>query len=159
MAKIKAVLDQETWVSVDVPDEFQAIVVSLSSFDTPASDPELAESECLEEPLTGNESVQTSPDHPRQDPSETLTAPVHEKKVNSTPQTQSKNASLNEHGKSTSQTLVCRGIGYHMVNWLVFLYKRNSYLCFSGFVIIIYQIFLLKLLFKYAAIFFQFFHF
>ena len=31
MTKIKAVLDQETWVSVDVPEEFQAIVDSLSS--------------------------------------------------------------------------------------------------------------------------------
>lgn len=29
MTKIKAVLDQETWVEVDVPDEFQAIVTSL----------------------------------------------------------------------------------------------------------------------------------
>lgn len=29
MTKIKAVLDQETWVEVDVPDEFQAIVNSL----------------------------------------------------------------------------------------------------------------------------------
>lgn len=31
MAKIKAVLDQETWVEVDVPNEFQAIVTSLFS--------------------------------------------------------------------------------------------------------------------------------
>ena len=31
MTKIKAVLDQETWVEVDVPDEFQTIVVSLFS--------------------------------------------------------------------------------------------------------------------------------
>ena len=31
MTKIKAVLDQETWVEVDVPDEFQAIVTSLFS--------------------------------------------------------------------------------------------------------------------------------
>ncbi|KAM0938931.1 putative vacuolar protein sorting-associated protein [Dioscorea sansibarensis] len=127
MTKIKAVLDQETWVSVDVPDEFQAIVVSLSSFDTPASDSELAESEGLasQEPLTQNESVQTSPDHPKQDPG-TLTAPIQEKKVNSTPQTQSKNASLNEHGKSTSQTLVYRGIGYHMVNCGLILLKMLS---------------------------------
>lgn len=29
MTKIRAVLDQETWVEVDVPDEFQAIVKSL----------------------------------------------------------------------------------------------------------------------------------
>ena len=29
MTKIRAVLDQETWVEVDVPDEFQAIVSSL----------------------------------------------------------------------------------------------------------------------------------
>lgn len=31
MAKIKAVLEQETWVQVDVPDEFQAIVNSIIS--------------------------------------------------------------------------------------------------------------------------------
>ncbi|KAL8161855.1 hypothetical protein V2J09_013344 [Rumex salicifolius] len=33
MAKIKAVLDQETWVEVDVPDEFQAIVISFFGSD------------------------------------------------------------------------------------------------------------------------------
>lgn len=34
MAKIKAVLDQETWVAVEVPDEFQSIVDWLTSFET-----------------------------------------------------------------------------------------------------------------------------
>lgn len=34
MTKIKAVLDQETWVEVDVPDEFQAIVTSLFCLDS-----------------------------------------------------------------------------------------------------------------------------
>ncbi|KAJ8451357.1 hypothetical protein Cgig2_017748 [Carnegiea gigantea] len=33
VAKIKAVLDQETWSEVDVPDEFQAIVASMVSSD------------------------------------------------------------------------------------------------------------------------------
>ncbi|KAJ0970305.1 hypothetical protein J5N97_023182 [Dioscorea zingiberensis] len=137
MTKIKAVLDQETWVSVDVPDEFQAIVVSLSSFDSPASDSELApdnlpssslESQGLtsQQPLIGIESIQTSPHHPRQDSSETLTAPVQEMKANSTPPTQSENVRLNNHGKSISQTLVYGGIGYHMVNCGLILLKMLS---------------------------------
>ena len=40
MVKIKAVLDQETWVSVDVPDEFQAILSSLSSSEVPSDSSE-----------------------------------------------------------------------------------------------------------------------
>ncbi|CAA3026854.1 Vacuolar protein sorting-associated protein 54, chloroplastic [Olea europaea subsp. europaea] len=31
MAKMKALLDQENWNEIDVPDEFQTIVTSLSS--------------------------------------------------------------------------------------------------------------------------------
>ena len=41
MAKIKAVLDQETWIAVDVPEEFQAIVLSLSSTDFPVKGMEM----------------------------------------------------------------------------------------------------------------------
>ena len=40
MVKIKAVLDQETWVSVDIPDEFQAILSSLSSSEVPSDSSE-----------------------------------------------------------------------------------------------------------------------
>lgn len=31
MAKLKAILDQENWAEIDVPDEFQTIVTSLFS--------------------------------------------------------------------------------------------------------------------------------
>lgn len=34
MSKITAVLEQETWVAVDAPDEFQAIVDSFTSSET-----------------------------------------------------------------------------------------------------------------------------
>ena len=34
VAKITAVLEQETWVAVDAPDEFQAIVDRFTHFDT-----------------------------------------------------------------------------------------------------------------------------
>ena len=48
MAKIKAVLDQETWVAVDIPEEFQVIVLSLPSTEVLVNDVEM--------PGTGNNS-------------------------------------------------------------------------------------------------------
>ena len=42
---------------------------------------------------------------------------------------------MNEHGRSTSQTLVYGSVGYHMVNWLVIFVIREILLvllCFAS---------------------------
>ncbi|XP_028098767.1 vacuolar protein sorting-associated protein 54, chloroplastic-like [Camellia sinensis] len=87
MAKIKAVLDQETWVEVDVPDEFQAIVTSLF----------------CSEPLTAEHT----------DDGQDNTA-------------RSNSTNNKQRGKSSSQTLLFRGVGYHMVNCGLILLKMLS---------------------------------
>ncbi|KAI8000309.1 hypothetical protein LOK49_LG09G02894 [Camellia lanceoleosa] len=87
MAKIKAVLDQETWVEVDVPDEFQAIVTSLF----------------CSEPLTAGHT----------DDGQGNVA-------------NSNNTNNKQRGKSSSQTLLFRGVGYHMVNCGLILLKMLS---------------------------------
>lgn len=48
MTKTMAVLDQETWVAVDIPEEFQVIVLSLPSTEVLVNDVEM--------PGTGNNS-------------------------------------------------------------------------------------------------------
>lgn len=144
MTKIKAVLDQETWVAVDVPDEFQAIVIFLSSADVSINNSELLSnnpnSRTVETTVVSNqdhtiqkESDQAA-DHDKQT-SSPLSAAVNQNTiVESTPK-QNSNASSNEHGRSASQMLMYQGVGYHMVNWLVtcsiiyFKHPRQSCLC------------------------------
>nr|CAD1843793.1 unnamed protein product [Ananas comosus var. bracteatus] len=121
MTKIKAVLDQETWVAVDVPDEFQAIVEALSSTDSPVNSFEptatdgtanVVESEASagQEYLSLNESVENSADHPNE-----IAVAGQESTAESTPPTRIDNNKTNEHVRSTSQTLMHGGVGYHMM--------------------------------------------
>ncbi|XP_077221669.1 VPS54 [Tasmannia lanceolata] len=151
MTKIRAVLDQETWVAVEVPDEFQAIVDSLLSSEIlvngtqinghgnrASDDTELVSKDdgslmvdvgvpSGQQPLRVYDSVETSADHPLQimpmppagenpeNRSDALTSSV-----------QNDDGNLNEHGRSNSKTLVCRGISYHMVNCGLILLKMLS---------------------------------
>lgn len=115
MTKIKAVLDQETWVAVDVPEEFQAIVLSLSStyssvngMDMPSTDHNSKFSDPTSQDPTY--SAENSADNGK------LTPAVGESKVESTSQTEN-NVTGNQ--RSALQTIVHGGVGYHMVNWLV----------------------------------------
>ncbi|KAM1308506.1 hypothetical protein ACFX2H_010609 [Malus domestica] len=137
MAKIKAVLDQETWVEVDVPDEFQIIVTSLFSSEslvsqnldavqdnTETSYNEVAtssnsshaaetESSVAEQQSKGADSSETSADvtvkeTPKSDGTEKNKADV----ANSVAQN---NHSNKERGKSTSQSLFYKGVGFHMM--------------------------------------------
>jgi vacuolar protein sorting-associated protein 54 len=110
MAKIKAVLDQETWVAVDVPEEFQAIVLSLSSTYS-ANDMEMPSSDGSSK-LSDDESARHSADNGK-----ITSATSHESKVEST-SSQTEN-SVSGSARSTSQTIIHGGVGYHMVNWLV----------------------------------------
>ncbi|KAM7505724.1 hypothetical protein LguiB_004628 [Lonicera macranthoides] len=129
MAKIKAVLDQETWVEVDVPDEFQAIVTSLF---------------CLESLITGDsddvaghivtdnsDTASTNDGPPPVTDSGVLSGQKRIERtesIESVPESiaQSNNTNMKERGKSSSQTLSFRGVGYHMVNCGLILLKMLS---------------------------------
>ncbi|CAN6227264.1 unnamed protein product [Urochloa humidicola] len=123
MAKIKAVLDQETWVAVDVPEEFQAIVLSLSStyssvngMDMPSAEDNSKFSDPTNQEPTY--SAESSADNGK------LTSAVGESKVESTsPQTEN-NVIGNQ--RLALQTIVHGGVGYHMVNCGLILLKMLS---------------------------------
>lgn len=142
MTKIKAVLDQETWVEVDVPDEFQAIVASFFSYEALISgdidDAQGIMTKRYGEVVTNNDGsiladteAQNAP-HPLmrmdsgeislQSTTQVKYAPVAEATESNradVTSAQSNNNNAKERGKGASQTLVCGGVGYHMVNWLV----------------------------------------
>ncbi|XP_062084241.1 vacuolar protein sorting-associated protein 54, chloroplastic [Humulus lupulus] len=105
MTKIKAVLDQETWVEVDVPDEFQAIVTSLS----------------FSEALISEDSDDA------QEKSAPVSETIEKNKVDVIiSSTENNHTNTKERGKSTSQTLLYKDVGYHMVNCGLILLKMLS---------------------------------
>ncbi|KAL5830154.1 hypothetical protein ACOSQ3_019622 [Xanthoceras sorbifolium] len=149
MKKIKAVLDQETWVQVDVPDEFQAIVMSLFSSEALVSgstDDIQGNMTAYSEVVTSNDSTIIAPSGPqnshhqieRTDSSEVISsnpaqvnspsAEANEKnKVDATSSSvQTNSSNMKECRKSTSQTLSYGGVGYHMVNCGLILLKMLS---------------------------------
>jgi len=126
MAKIKAVLDQETWVAVDVPEEFQVIVLSLSSTDFPVNGMEMpsTDNKRLSEDgiSTGQEPAYSAENNV--DNGNVTSVTGHENKTESTsPQMEN---SVVGHVKSMSQTIVLGGVGYHMVNCGLILLKMLS---------------------------------
>uniref|UniRef100_A0A0E0P5Z0 Vacuolar protein sorting-associated protein 54 C-terminal domain-containing protein n=1 Tax=Oryza rufipogon TaxID=4529 RepID=A0A0E0P5Z0_ORYRU len=104
MAKIKAVLDQETWVAIDVPEEFQAIVLSLSSTYSVANGMEMPStddsSKLHENRVTSQEPV-NSAENNTDNGNAVSTSPSTENNVG--------------HARSTQQTIVHGGVGYHMM--------------------------------------------
>ena len=147
MAKIKAVLDQETWVEVDVPDEFQAIVVSVfcsellatGNTDDAKGTVEAGYGEGItssgsllvvdnglsnsDQQIEKTDSVEASADNTANFKSSLLVGPSDNKKSDAvSAPIQSNNTNTRESGKASSQALVFRGVGYRMVNWLVFLF-------------------------------------
>ncbi|KAG6794091.1 hypothetical protein POTOM_003324 [Populus tomentosa] len=151
MTKIKAVLDQETWVEVDVPDEFQAIVASLfysepliseALNDTQgemttsygevgtSNDGSLVidnEAQNVAQKLVRMNSTEVSLQNSVQKKSTSSTEPTESNKVmTATSSAQRNNHKVKERGKSTSQTLSCGGVGYHMVNCGLILLKMLS---------------------------------
>lgn len=136
MTKIKAVLDQETWVAVDVPEEFQAIVASLSSTqELPTNNEPVSingsssavDSETLvtKHPLGQNGTVESSADYVRQETSLSLPVPNPETGAEAT-STGNTDVRKDEQARTTSQTLVYGGVGYHMVNCGLILFKMLS---------------------------------
>ncbi|KAI4312459.1 hypothetical protein MLD38_037266 [Melastoma candidum] len=137
MAKIRAVLDQERWAEVDVPDEFQAVVrrlIQADSFDneTVASTDSSAvnANDELDKRIDGQPS--SSPIHQPGDAavasggqrpsplSDTVVEPKGDSLQNSN------NNKERERGKSGSQTLLYKGLNYHMVNCGIILIKMLS---------------------------------
>ncbi|MFS7931971.1 putative vacuolar protein sorting-associated protein [Helianthus anomalus] len=102
MTKLKAVLDQETWIEVDVPVEFQAIVDSLFSLEDDNSK-SIANSY--------NEMVASSAEQPSQS-------------VDGITENNSK--TKDAHGKSSIHLISFRGVDYHMVNCGLILLKMLS---------------------------------
>uniref|UniRef100_A0A2N9H029 Vacuolar protein sorting-associated protein 54 C-terminal domain-containing protein n=1 Tax=Fagus sylvatica TaxID=28930 RepID=A0A2N9H029_FAGSY len=141
MTKIKAVLDQETWVEVDVPEEFQAIVTSLIFSDALISenlnDAQNNVETSPSEVIANNDGLLVADSGPLKDQQHIEQTNSRELSIENTAQL--KRTSLSEtvernkalahsndtkvkehgksHGKSTSQTLLYKGVGYHMVNW------------------------------------------
>ncbi|XP_073101522.1 vacuolar protein sorting-associated protein 54, chloroplastic isoform X2 [Elaeis guineensis] len=130
MAKIKAVLDQETWVTVDVPDEFQAIVVSLSSMGNGELGPDILSSEMVESGVSSGEQyfrMNESGEHGANPSNRTLPLSSNQEiRAEPTPSVRNDDSTVKEHGRSTSQTLIYGGIGYHMVNCGLILLKMLS---------------------------------
>ncbi|GMI93207.1 modified transport to the vacuole 17, ARABIDOPSIS THALIANA VPS54 HOMOLOG [Hibiscus trionum] len=133
MTKIRAVLDQETWVEVDVPDEFQAIVSSL--FDSESKDnseSNMAESYSNE----GSQVAETgSRGSVEQNGSSGTTAVnaaqgkaevTERKKSDAVTSSQSNSSNTKERGKNATQTLEYGGVSYHMVNCGLILLKMLS---------------------------------
>ncbi|KAF5944582.1 hypothetical protein HYC85_018659 [Camellia sinensis] len=137
MAKIKAVLDQETWVEVDVPDEFQAIVTSLfcseplTAGHTDDGQGNVAnrqtEPSNSQHLIAQTKSIESSTDNTAQVNSLPVIEPTENNKSDVlTSLGQSNSTNNKQRGKSSSQTLLFRGVGYHMVNCGLILLKMLS---------------------------------
>ncbi|XVF75042.1 hypothetical protein PTKIN_Ptkin13bG0157400 [Pterospermum kingtungense] len=146
MTKIKAVLDQETWVEVDVPDEFQAIVSSLFHSEAIMSgSKDNAESDTMKsysDMVASNERSQVADSrlqgfleqNEQTDSSGTNAvnaaqgkAELKERnKSDAVTLSQSNSSNTRDRGKPTTQTLEYGGVGYHMVNCGLILLKMLS---------------------------------
>ncbi|ONI05116.1 hypothetical protein PRUPE_6G356900 [Prunus persica] len=151
LAKIKAVLDQETWVEVDVPDEFQVIVTSLFCSESLVSENldaiegnmetsyrEMATSSnnshtentapsIAEQQIKRADSSDLSADVTAKEKSTQNADGVEKNKADvANSVAQNNHSNMKERGKSTSQTLFFKGVGFHMVNCGLILMKMLS---------------------------------
>ncbi|CAN1226101.1 Vacuolar protein sorting-associated protein 54, chloroplastic [Linum grandiflorum] len=118
MTKMKAVLDQETWVEVDVPDEFQGIITSLFSSETPIETH-------AQQQLPRKDSIDKL--NSAQGQSHPLSESTGSNKTDTVASSaQGNNKTTKDRGKSASQKLFYGGIGYHMVNCGLILVKMLS---------------------------------
>jgi len=138
MTKLKAVLDQETWDEIDVPEEFQSIISSLFASQQLISgkvdDADLKTYYSNRLPLNGsltsgtgdqntelrNEKAETSEGHTVSDAQvkSTVSPESLERSKAGVSSVTNNQSNQKAHGKSN---LFYQGVGYHMVNWLVFL--------------------------------------
>lgn len=146
MIKMRAILEQENWNELDVPDEYQFIVTSLFCLESVAS-------EHMDEPSGGlpasngevvlhsdtsrmgdvgmsnlveqaaqNAYVEISGDGNRQ-----LRSAESNTADNDNSIAQSSDANRRERGKSSCRTLSFKGLQYHMVNWLVMNFNVSHF--------------------------------
>ncbi|PHT55553.1 Vacuolar protein sorting-associated protein 54, chloroplastic [Capsicum baccatum] len=127
MAKMRAILDQENWAEIDVPDEFQAIVTSLfcSESETRELADEVSADIAPSSPkmvLSIDGSPMTEARLPKisQNAEHTVSVPRSEST------TQSNETNSRERGRSSTRLLFFRGVGYHMVNCGLILVKILS---------------------------------
>ncbi|XP_078166620.1 VPS54 isoform X2 [Carex rostrata] len=116
MTKIKVVLDQETWVAVDVPEEFQAIINSLSSTSSVENSIEVVESDnslskSADSDVSSSQENGRDEQGPREDKRNESAGPVRSEENNA---------------RSTPQSIVHGGVSYHMVNCGLILLKMLS---------------------------------
>ncbi|XP_078442424.1 VPS54 isoform X2 [Wolffia australiana] len=129
-AKIKAILDQETWVSVDVPEEFQAIINSFSSEASNiahASNGMNMAPSCNDQFQVPNISTEGESEKTDDQPVK-LDRPSSRNQENKIDELSARNndVNTNEQGKYANQTIIYRGTGYHMVNCGLILLKTLS---------------------------------
>ncbi|KAH9611316.1 hypothetical protein KSS87_023678 [Heliosperma pusillum] len=137
-AKIKAVLDQETWSEVDVPDEFQAIVASMLSSDLlvtgndvgdQGGDVALSNGETT---MSGSnsESVAKHPldqIQPNNVYNGTTNVEISQRSSEGYDTNRTDAATTAARSRnSTTKTLTYRGVEYHMVNCGLILLKMLS---------------------------------
>lgn len=138
MTKLKAVLDQETWDEIDVPEEFQSIISSLFASQQLISgkvdDADLKTYHSNRLPFNGSLTSGTGDQNTelRNQKSESSEGPAvsdaqvkstvspefHERSKAGVSSVTNNQSNQKAHGKSN---LFYQGVGYHMVNWLVFL--------------------------------------
>ncbi|KAI5440958.1 Vacuolar protein sorting-associated protein 54 [Lathyrus oleraceus] len=133
MSKIKAVLDQETWVEIDVPDEFQSIINMLFSSDALSSE-NLNGVE--EDNSVGYHDMPTNNDARPMADTGLSSAEQHVEQADSTEESKKPHkghsklvgsiSTEKDHKKSASQALFYKGVGYHMVNCGLILLKMLS---------------------------------
>ncbi|XP_057430174.1 vacuolar protein sorting-associated protein 54, chloroplastic [Lotus japonicus] len=142
MAKIKALLDQETWVEIDVPEEFQSIINILFSSDVLTSgnlngtEEDNAHSYSdnnadavhsnAEHQVEQTNSIETSRKSAGSDGSKPLVDSVEPNRGNNRISSAQNNNVEKDHKKSVSQALLYKGVGYHMVNCGLILLKMLS---------------------------------
>lgn len=125
LVKMRALLDQENWAEVDVPEEFQTIVNLLfvpesvsseESHEVPAStSDEVAAS------VAGPVNISQPDSNGSVDMSNTEPSRSTEN-INPDASTSSNGNSANTNrGKSSLRMLYYRGVGYHMVNWYIIM--------------------------------------
>ncbi|XP_010538595.1 PREDICTED: vacuolar protein sorting-associated protein 54, chloroplastic [Tarenaya hassleriana] len=137
ITKLKAVLDQETWAEMDVPEEFQAIVNSrfpseelVSGNNGNVVPPDGSLSAETANQNAESRSEQSEPSENSSDSTaEAKSSPSAEPLERSKPGASSapnNHGNLKEHRKSGSHILFYQGVGYHMVNCGLILLKMLS---------------------------------
>ncbi|KAM3343052.1 vacuolar protein sorting-associated protein 54, chloroplastic isoform X1 [Capsicum galapagoense] len=128
MAKLKAILDQENWAEIDVPDEFQTIVTSL--FSSKSDNSGHADDDSAGTATSKTEVVRSSSDPSMVDAG--LPNISHNTEQTDSTSThpditaQSNDTKSRERGRSSPRVLSFGGVAYHMVNCGLILVKMLS---------------------------------